>query len=118
MRLQTAIVIAVLFTTVALGQGRRQGGRRGNSSVPSDVMQAAVVHFEGILRKLDKKVIRIDLNDGQSLVFRRTKSTSLVASGESSGLETGDKVQVEARKDKVGDLEALRVCKGNCPAIR
>ena len=118
MRFLMAVVVAVLCATLALGQDRRQGGRRGNSSAPSDVLQAAVAHFEGTLRKLDKKTVRIDLNNGESLAFRRTKNTTLIASGDSSDPRTGDKVQVEAHKDKVGELEALRVCKGSCPTDR
>jgi hypothetical protein len=115
MRFQTAFLVTVLFAAVAVGQGRRQ---RGNPSPMSDVIQSAVAHFEGTLRTLDKKTIRIELNNGEGLEFRRTKNTALVGAGDKSLPNAGDKVQVEAHKDKTGDLEALRVCKGSCPTNR
>jgi hypothetical protein len=122
MRIQAAIAIGVLCACYGLGQGRRQGGRGGvrpgNNPNAGDVLQSAVVHFEGTLRSLEKKSLRIDLEDGQSLIFRRTKSTALVPSGTHSRLDVGDKVQVEAHKDKTGDLDAVRVCEGSCAASR
>ena len=90
--------------------------RPGNAGPSSDVLQSAVVHFEGTLRSIEKKSFRIDLEDGQSLIFRRTKNTTLLPSGAHSRLDIGDKVQVEAHKDKTGDLDAVRVCEGSCPA--
>jgi hypothetical protein len=123
MKLRPALVIGLLCVAAAVAQGRRPGGRSGgmrpgNAGPSGDVLQSAVVHFEGTLRSLEKKSLRIDLDDGQSLVFRRTKNTSLVAASGHSQLDVGDKVQVEAHKDKTGDLDAVRVCEGSCPATR
>ena len=122
MRFPTAIVIGLLFASLVAGQGRRQSARGvarpGKSPTPSDVMQMAVAHFEGTLRNLDKKTLRLDLDDGQSLVFRRSKTTAFVPAGNRSRIEIGTKVQVEAHKDKVGDLEAVRVCEGTCPTVK
>jgi hypothetical protein len=51
-------------------------------------------------------------------VFHRSKNTVFVTAKNHSGIETGAKVQVEAHKDKVGDLDAVRVCEGTCPSGR
>ena len=118
MHFRESMALGVLFTSTLLGQGRRGGVRPGNSAGSPDAIETAMVHFNGILRALDKKTLRIDLDDGQSLVFHRSKNTALVPAGGHSEIETGAKVQVEAHKDKVGDLDAVRVCEGACPSSR
>jgi hypothetical protein len=118
MRCQMAFVAGVLFASAVFGQGRRGGVRPNNSAGSPDAIETAVVHFEGTLRNFDKKSLRIDLDDGQSLVFHRSKNTVLVPAKNHSEIETGAKVQVEAHKDKVGDLDAVRVCEGKCPSGR
>lgn len=113
-----AIALGLLYSSIVLGQNRRSGSRSNGSSGSPDAIETAVARFDGVLRVLDKKSLRIDLNDGQSLVFHRSKHTTLVPSGGHSRIETGAKVQVEAHKDKVGDLDAVRVCEGTCPSGR
>ena len=118
MRFRIAFAAGILFASAISSRVRRGGARPGNSAGSPDAIETAMVHFNGILRALDKKTLRIDLDDGQSLVFHRSKNTALVPAGGHSEIETGAKVQVEAHKDKVGDLDAVRVCEGACPSSR
>lgn len=118
MHIRMAFIVGLLFASAVFAQGRRGGARPNNSAGSPDAIETAVVHFEGVLRNLDKKSLRIDLDDGQSLVFHRSKNTVFVTAKNHSGIETGGKVQVEAHKDKVGDLDAVRVCEGTCPSGR
>jgi len=122
-RPQRTQIVFVLGLTVAagcFGQYRRQRGTGGRASgtgaPPSEVVQAAVVHFEGTLRNFDKKKILLDHEDGQMLTFRRNKNTAFIPAGKHTGLDLGVAVQIEAHRDSVGDLDAIRVCEGTCPA--
>ncbi len=72
--------------------------------------RAAVARFEGTLRNFDKKQFVVELDDKQTLIFRRTKSTQI----QPKDMELGVQVQVYARKDAAGDMEAVQVCQGKC----
>jgi len=120
-KLLTAIAVAAMLAGPVMAQrryGRGGGGGTGPSAnpLPSDTVQSAVVNFNGVLRNFDKKKILVDDEEGQTLTFRRTKTTTLIPAGTHSALELGFKVQVEAHRDKVGDLDAVRVCENKCPA--
>ena len=82
---------------------------RGGQLSP-DIAKAAVATFNGILRNFDKKQIIVELEDGQTLTFRRTKSTRI----RPKDVELGVPVQVMAHKDSVGDLDAVQVCQNTC----
>ncbi len=95
--------LAVAFAPYALtAQGR----------LTPDVARLAVARFEGTLRTYDKKQFVVEIEDGQTLIFRRTKSTKI----QPKDIQLGVHVQVDARKDAVGDLDAIRVCADKCSA--
>src|SRR3954463_10056068 len=102
---QSLLVSAIGLSLAAacFGQYRRHGGGgarpSGSGAPPSEVVQSAVVHFEGTLRNFDKKTILLDRDDGQTLSFRRNKNTSLIPAGKHVGLDLGVTVQIEAHRD-------------------
>jgi hypothetical protein len=114
------LLIAILLAPSVLFGQRRSGGSRpvpgrNPSGLSPDQVHAAVADFQGILRTFDKKKILVETEDGQTLTFRRTKSTQFLAKDGGQKLpDLGKTVQVEARKENTGDLEAVRVCEGIC----
>lgn len=114
------LIAILLVPSVLLGQRRSSGGSRpipgkNPSGLSPDQVHAAVADFQGVLRNFDKKKILVETEDGQTLTFRRTKSTQFLAKDGGQKLpDLGKTVQVEARKENTGDLEAVRVCEGSC----
>ncbi|MDZ4800289.1 MAG: hypothetical protein SGI92_19190 [Bryobacteraceae bacterium] len=76
-----------------------------------ELARSAVARFEGTLRNFDKKQFVVEIDEKQTLIFRRTKSTKV----RPKDIELGVRVQVDARKDAVGDMEAVQICAGKCP---
>lgn len=116
-RLLSALVLMIVLLAAPMaGQRRRGGGGRsggggvGGGGLSPELAKAAVAHFEGTLRNFDKKQVVVESDDGQTLVFRRTKSTKI----QPKDIELGVRVSVEAHKDAVGDLDAVSVCAGKC----
>jgi hypothetical protein len=112
-------LIAILLVPSVLLAQRRSGGShpvpgKNPSGLSPDQVHAAVADFQGILRNFDKKKILVETEDGQTITFRRTKSTQFLAKDGQKLPDLGKIVQVEARKENTGDLEAVRVCEGAC----
>ncbi len=116
MNINRLVVSAALLTILALpgaAQRRRGGGstgKAGTAPLTGEVAQAAVVTFNGNLRNFDKKKFLVELDDGQTLVFRRVKHTVV----QPSSIPLNVSVQVDARKEATGDLEAVRICEKAC----
>ncbi len=110
--------LVVLTPTDASAQ-RRRGSRLASGGAQSglspELMQTVIADFSGTLRNFDKKHILLDTADGQTLVFERIRATVLLPAKGHAALENGWTVQVESRKNSVGDLEAIRVCENVCP---
>lgn len=114
---QAAFIAAVILTlSPAFGQRRRSGrvGNGGTAPLTSDITQSATATFQGTLRNFDKKTFVVELDDNQTLVFRRGKRTEL----RPSGIQLNVRVQVDARKDATGDLDAVRVCEKSCSGAK
>ena len=79
-----------------------------------DVTQSATATFEGTLRNFDKKRFVVELDDNQTLVFHRVKHTEL----KPADIQLNVRVQVDARKEATGDMEALRVCEKSCAGAK
>ncbi len=68
--------------------------------------------FEGTLKRLDQKIIIVDLDDYRSLEFRRTGKTKFFADGKETAkpdFNRGDRVLIEATQDVEGYLTAVNV---------
>lgn len=68
--------------------------------------------FPGKLKAITKKEVILLTEEDNLLTFRRTKRTKFLKDGKETDYRIapiGDEVVIEGLKDRVGDLEALRV---------
>ncbi|MEN6606334.1 MAG: hypothetical protein ABFD60_03740 [Bryobacteraceae bacterium] len=85
-------------------------GKQGTSK-GSDSKQATPT-FEGTLKRLDEKIIIVDLDDYRSLEFRRSGKTKFFVDGKEVAkpeFNRGDRVTIEATQDVEGYLTAVNV---------
>lgn len=112
-RLLVSLTLVAILAVPGAAQRRRSSGstgRAGTAPLTGEIAQAAVVTFNGNLRNFDKKKFIVELDDGQTLVFRRVKHTSV----QPSSIALNVPVQIDARKEATGDLEAVRICEKAC----
>jgi hypothetical protein len=112
-RLAASTALITIFAVPGAAQRHRGGGstgRAGTAPLTGEIAQAAVVTFNGNLRNFDKKKFLVEIDDGQTLVFRRVKHTVV----QPSSIPLNVAVQVDARKEATGDLEAVRICEKAC----
>src|SRR3954454_15874533 len=112
-RLAASTALITILAVPGAAQRHRGGGSTGRAAtapLTGEVAQAAVVTFNGNLRNFDKKKFLVELDDGQTLVFRRVKHTVV----QPSSIPLNVIVQVDARKEATGDLEAVRICEKAC----
>ena len=112
-RLLVSFTLVALLALPGAAQRHRGGGstgRAGTAPLTGEIAQAAVVTFNGNLRNFDKKKFLVEIDDGQTLVFRRVKHTVV----QPSSIPLNVAVQVDARKEATGDLEAVRICEKAC----
>src|SRR5689334_6420962 len=112
-RLAASAALITILAVPGVAQRHRGGGstgRAGTAPLTGEIAQAAVVTFNGNLRNFDKKKFLVEIDDGQTLVFRRVKHTVV----QPSSIPLNVAVQVDARKEATGDLEAVRICEKAC----
>jgi len=112
-RFAAPTALITILTLPGAAQRHRGGGstgKAGTAPLTGEIAQAAVVTFNGNLRNFDKKKFVVELDDGQTLVFRRVKHTTV----QPSSIPLNVPVQIDARKESTGDLEAVRVCEKAC----
>lgn len=95
---------SILVCMLAAGAGMAQ--------LTPELARSAVARFEGTLRNYDKKEFVVEIDEKQTLIFRRTRSTKI----RPKDIALGVRVQVDARKDAVGDMDAVQVCENKCPS--
>jgi hypothetical protein len=86
-------------------------GRKSKTNKNADSTQP-MPNFRGTLKRLDDKVISIELGDYRVLDFKRTAKTKFFQDGKEvkpDGFHSGDQVSVEGPEDQTGTLIAVNV---------
>jgi Domain of unknown function (DUF5666) len=114
-KIPAACILAILLAPALLlsqgGYGRRTRGGSGTTN-PGGYNGPAVT-FQGTLKSLSKKELRIDVDsDQQSITFRVTSKTHFLKDGKDikpSGVTVGTIVAVDATRDPDQKFSALNV---------
>lgn len=117
--LATAVTAALLLTAAPVvwaqqQQPSRQRGQQRNNGTRQNPAQVPIVagDFQGTLRSLERKKLRLDVNEDQNVEFVRDHKTKFLRGDQeidAKDLPVGTRVTVEATKHPSGDLVALRV---------
>ena len=78
------------------------------------------INYKGKLKKIDEKVIEVDLDDGRMATFERSRKTKFYKDSKevkASVLQIGDRVSIEATEDPQAYLDALKVTFDNSPPV-
>jgi hypothetical protein len=107
------LMLAAQAPLAPLAPGRP--GARGKQQAPTPQGPMAATPpalFTGVLRKVDRKTIHLDVADTGPLQFRRSGKTKFFRGSQQikpSDLKPGDNVSVEATRDLDGSLSAVTV---------
>ena len=99
------------------------GSRRGNypmGGLGVPMPDLPEVNFKGKLKKIDGKVILLDLDDGRTASFQRSGKTKFYKDSKEikpSDLHIGDRISLDAKEDPRAFLDALKVTFDNSPAV-
>ena len=108
-----------LFSQVGPSPGaRRRNYPMGGLGVPMPDLPE--VTYRGKLRKIDDKVILLDLDDGRTASFQRSHKTKFYKDSKeikASELHIGDRVSLDASEDPQAFLNALKVTFDNSPPV-
>jgi hypothetical protein len=110
----TVVVLALLTQVPAAAQMRRSG-RYGTTSAASGTdpaLNAAVATFDGTLRTVTKKDFTVDLDNGNTVVFKIGRKTEFYVGSKSvkpKELAPESVVKVEGVKDGFGVLTATKL---------
>ncbi len=114
-RIMSGLVLTALLTPLLLfGQGTYGRRTRGpNSTANPGLYGVPAVTFQGNLKELTKKELRIDVDsDGQSITFRISRKTHFLKDGKEikpAGVALGTVVSVDATRDPDQKFSALNV---------
>jgi hypothetical protein len=109
----TLIVLGLLTQVPAAAQMRRGGyGPASAGSGTDPALNAAVATFEGTLRTVTKKDFTVDLDNGNSVVFKIGRKTEFWVGSKAvkpKELAVESTVKVEGTKDGFGVLTATKL---------
>lgn len=101
-----AVVVALCPAAAQMRGGRQTRGGTARAEAGKSELTQVLLTFDGTLRSVEKKQLRIDVANDQSLTFRRDRKTVFAQPGDSL---VGKQVRVEAHRDAAGDLVAVRI---------
>jgi hypothetical protein len=107
------VVAALLAPALMFSQGTYGRRTRGVNTANAGVYGGPAVTFQGNLKSLTKKELRIDLDSGEeSLTFRISKKTHFLKDGKEikpADVSPGTVVAVDAARDPDQKFSALNV---------